>query len=251
MKVAIVCGAPSSEFLAPFDNEEYEIWVLGNRLNRFLDKGLRVTRIFEIHDDLSEHGDINKYCDWLKSHKIPLVIGENSPLSEGYVYPFKDIEKLYGSLYLTSSPAYMMGLAILEGAEEIQIYGVDLTVDDHEYFWQRPCMEAWVGFAKGLGIKVVIPDVSPLGKSDYVEGRLSGGRPDFSKPPFTERSFKELASKHQTVIDEANQKINELKNLIVAHSTAYEVNDRLAKVARAVEAGVNINDLSEVTSIKR
>ena len=51
MKVCIIGGAPSSEFLAPTDSD-YEIWVHGNQLDKHLDH--RVDRIFEIHDDLSE-----------------------------------------------------------------------------------------------------------------------------------------------------------------------------------------------------
>ena len=79
MKVAIVCGAPSSEFLAPYDDESWEIWVLGNRLDRHLDK--RVTRVFEIHDDLSEHDDPTAYKQWLVDKKLPLVVGEAFALS--------------------------------------------------------------------------------------------------------------------------------------------------------------------------
>ena len=146
-KLAIVCGSPSSEMDAPFDDETYDIWVLGNRYDRYEDK--RVTCIFEIHDDLSEHNA--GYVKWLVDTKIPLVVGKKFPWAGGNVnvFPFDEAEKLLGQTYLTSSPAYMMAKAILDGYRHIEIYGVDMAVHDHEYFWQRPCMEGWVGFAKG------------------------------------------------------------------------------------------------------
>ena len=250
MKVAIVCGSPSSEMLAPFDDNSWEIWVLGNRLKRF--EGKRVTRVFEIHDDLSEHGDALAYAQWLYSKPYPLVVGEGFPLQDLdiEVFPFDKAKEIYGSHYLTSSSAYMVAYAIINGATEIAIYGVDMAADDHEYFWQRPCMEAWVGFAKGRGIKVTIPCQSPLGRSDYVEGMGKGGKPEFSKPPFTQKEFLSLSAMHSDKIAQAEAGIKELQALIQAHDGARQAYDRMAKVARAVEAGQDIKNLSDSVLIK-
>lgn len=248
MKVAIVCGSPSSEFLAPFDDPEWEIWVLGNRLNKF--DGKRVTRVFEIHDDLAQHQA--GYAAWLVSKNIPLVVGEGFPEKASHVltFPFAEAEKLFGSTYLTSSPAYMMALALLEGATEIGVYGVDMAVDDNEYFWQRPCMEAWIGFAKGRGVKITLPETSPVLKCHYVEGRESGGKPQFAKPPFTKDEFEGLARRHAEQIERLQQEIAERERGIRAHTGAKQVYDRLAKVARAIEAGQDIRSLMHSFSIR-
>ena len=108
-RLAIVCGNPSSEMLAPFDNPEYEIWVLGNRSQNYT----RFDRIFEIHDDLTEHDP--RYAQWLLDKNVPIVVGENSPLKGDNVevFPFQKSIELFGSLYLTSSPAMMLCYAIL------------------------------------------------------------------------------------------------------------------------------------------
>jgi hypothetical protein len=251
MKVAIVCGSPSSEFLAPFDDEEWEIWVLGNRLDRFKDK--RVTRVFEIHDNLSEHKEPERYVEFLVNSGFPLITGEKFPVKGDLIapYPYDAIESLFGSLYLTSSPAYMMGYAILSGAKEIGIYGVDLSVDDHEYFWQRPCMEAWIGFAKGKGIKVYIPDVSSIGKASYIEGRdWNGQKNEYGKritgrPPFTQNEFLNMAETHNQKIVNLQTQIRDAELAIHTHSGAQQAYERLAKVARATEAGQQINSLSD------
>lgn len=248
-KIAIVCGSPSSEFLAPFDDKSWEIWVLGNRLDRF--KGKRVTRIFEIHDDIEKEGGL-KYAEWLASHNLPVVVGEKFPATAINIekFPFADAEKLIGHTYLTSSSAYMMAKAILEGATHIGVYGVDMAVDDHEYFWQRPCMDGWIHFARGRGIEVTIPEVSNVGKCDYVEGRGKGGKPNFSKPPFTQAEFLNIAAMHQAQVETYQNKIRELELAVNGHDAAKQVYERLAKVARAVEAGINVELLTNSILIK-
>jgi hypothetical protein len=255
-KIAIICGSPSSEFLAPFDDLEWEIWVLGNRLNRF--DGKRVTRAFEIHDCLIEHKDPAKYVEYLVSHELPLIVAEKFPVKAEFIqtFDYAASEKLFGSLYLTSSPAYMMSQAISDGATHIGIYGVDLSIDDHEYFWQRPCMEAWIGFAKGRGIEITIPEVSHVGKSGYVEGRdWDGVKNNYnsrksSKAPFTEEQFAAIAAMHGNKISDLVAQRDELLNKINAHSGSQQTYDRLARVARAIEAGVEVNSLSETLAIK-
>ena len=246
-KVAIVCGAPASEYLAPFDDEEWGIWVLGNRFDRHADK--RVTRIFEIHDDLSDQDP--RYPEWIVDQNIPMVVGEGFPVKAGHVqvFPFDDSRELFGSTYLTSSPAYMMCMAILEGATHIGVYGVDMSVDDNEYFWQRPCMEAWIGFAKGKGIDVRVHETSPVLNCDFVEGRGSGGKPDFSMPPWTQAAFLEMAKKHSDKIEEIHDKIHNMKMEINAHSGAQQAYERLSNVARAIEAGQKIDSLVNTTVV--
>lgn len=249
--IAIVCGAPSSEHLAPFDDPSWEIWVLGNRLNKHA--GRRISRIFEIHDDLSEHGDQTAYAQWLVSKNIPMVVGAGFPLSvipdHVQPFPFAAAAELFGYEYLTSSAAYMMALAILEGAKEIAVYGSDMAIDDIEYFWQRPCLEAWIGFARGRGIKVTIPEVSALGKSTRVEGRASGGKYKASGP-FTVEQFGMLAEMHRLKIEDKLAQIRTLENQVQVHGGAQQAYERLAKVARAVEAGQVIASLTETVNLK-
>lgn len=252
MKVAIACGSPSSEFLAPYHDKDVEIWVLGNRVDRHLDK--RVTRIFEIHDNLTEHADVAAYKSrlYLLAKKYEVVVGEKF-LTHGEcpgvtVFPYKDTEELFGALYLTSSPAYMLAYAILKGATEIGIYGVDLSVSDHEYFWQRPCVEAWIGFAKGRGIKVTIPEVSHVGKSRYVEGRDWNG--DTEVGVFSEEEFGAQAADCAAKREALQKQRQELAIKAAALDGAEQVYKHLAKVARAVEAQVDVKSLSEATVLR-
>lgn len=237
MKVALVGGAPSTQMLAPFDDPSWKIWVLGNQLSCYVDK--RIDRIFEIHDD-----DLAKkpgYADALAKTGVPLVVGEKFPHKGERikVFPFDKARKFFDKDYLTSSAAYMIALALLEGYREIGLYGFDMAVDDAEYFHQRPCMEAWLGLAIGKGVKITIPDASPVLKSLYMEGRDNRT----GCPPFTSANFEAVAAVHQQHIDEITSLREELLHKLNAHHGALQAYTRLAKIARAVEAGQKIDDL--------
>lgn len=255
MKVAIVCGAPSSEFMAPYGDLTTEIWVLGNRVDRHLDK--RVSRIFEIHDDLSEHADPAAYAAYLTklATTLRVIVGKN-PLLQPKAgrklvpYPYEAVIELYGHLYLTSSPAYMVAYAILEGATEIGLYGVDLSVSDHEYFWQRPCMEAWVGFAKGRGINVFIPEVSHVGKSNYCEGRDWNNSSENKSGAFSQDNFLAMAAEHRALQENLLHQRRELAIQAAAHDGGAQVYENLAKIARAIDANIDVHTIKEATRLR-
>jgi len=245
-KIAIVGGSPTSESLVPYEDKELEIWVLGNMLDRHIDK--RVTRAFEIHDDIGTREGSDIYIKWLVSRNVPLVVGENFPASGSHVsvYPYKEIEDMYGSLYLTSSAAHMMALAILEGATHIGIYGIDMSVSDNEYFYQRPCMESWIGYARGIGIDVYIPKESHIGSSAFVYGAELKPK----TPPFTYNEFSLMAQQHNAKVEELKNKVEELNNSIHAHSGAAQAYERMMKVARAIDSGNKVNTLLETTTMR-
>lgn len=243
-KLAIVCGSPSSEMSAPFNDPDYEVWVLGNRSGNYP----RYDLIFEIHDELKEHD--KAYPQWLADKNIPLIVGEKFPVEADHitVFPYDESEKLFGSLYLTSSPAMMVCLAMLRGYEYMELYGVDMAVDDFEYFWQRPCMEAWIGFARGRGHQVVLHTSSPVCKANYVEGRDYGTAS--TTAPFTEVELLALAKRHGDKIEVANGDIQRLQAVVQSNDGARQAYTHLARVARAVEAGNVLKTLDATVAMK-
>ena len=66
-----------------------------------------------------------------------------------------------GRDYFTSSIAYMIAVALLDGFQEIAIYGVNLAIGD-EWFYQKACAEWWIGLAEGKGVAVYVPSASAL-----------------------------------------------------------------------------------------
>lgn len=239
MRVAIVGGAPSA--LDPFADTTCETWVHGNQLSRH--KGKRISRIFEIHDDLSEHPP--GYAAWLVDHHIPMIVGRKFPLSGENIspFPYEQANALMGE-HLTSTPAYMMALAILEGATYVAIYNVEMSVDDHEYFYQRPSMYAWIAYAKAKGIEVYIPPSSGLFKDTYVEG-AQGGKPNLGLVPFTREQFDIVADIHAQKMREIENNILGLQMKLNAHAGSKQTYERLSKIARGIEAGATVNTLTE------
>lgn len=182
-KVAIVGKAPSSMNDAPYDDQEWEIWVVG-------DMGLagkRVTRSFEvhdIHDGMTRWG--THYTDFLKAkHDFPIYVFDKHPEVQSAVdYPRREVLNRFAPLlqtnegksiaYFTNSISWMIALAIHEGVQEIGLWGVDMAQHGvgllSEYAHQRPSCELWIGIAVGCGIKVQIHQNSDLLKTPYQYG---------------------------------------------------------------------------------
>lgn len=156
MRVAVVGLSPTTHHLAPWGNSDWEIWGLP------WDEGywLRMSRLFEMHDLRLLQSAASKrgpdYLERLQEIDVPLYMQEQY-FPNVTPFPFDCTPRRY----YNSSIAYAIALAIHENAEEIAVYGVDMKGDD-EYGYQKPNIEYLLGLAEGRGIKVTIPDKSPL-----------------------------------------------------------------------------------------
>lgn len=250
--VAIVGSAPSSQNLAPFNSGEGEVWVLGPQARYHKERGQAFTRIFEVHSNFEWSGD-SDYAQSLIKFDVPLIVNEGFPVIDENVkiFPLEMAAAILdtnGKPYLTSTIAYMIALAIIEGFDKISVYGVDLSVHDREYFHQRACTEAWLGLARGRGIEIFIPEQSSVMKSTFVYGvddrdAVKGG-------PFSEDAFVMMAGKHQAVMAEIEQKMQELETKRIAHEVSYNMCMKLSEVARGVEGGAQIKDINDVLLVK-
>lgn len=68
-------------------------------------------------------------------------------------YPLDEIIAKFGSRYFTNSISYMIAYALLKGAKEIGLYGVDMEPDS-EWAFERPSVAYWIGQAEARGVKV-------------------------------------------------------------------------------------------------
>lgn len=161
LKVAIVGLSQTTHNQAPFHDPEWEVWGLpwDEGYWRYCD------RLFEMHDIrlLQSEADtrVNNYFDRLEEIDVPLYM-QDQYFPNATKFPFDEVAETTG-YYWNSSPAYAIALAIHEGADEIAIYGIDMKGDD-EYGYQKPNIEHLLGIAKGRGIKVHVPDESPVMK---------------------------------------------------------------------------------------
>jgi hypothetical protein len=161
LKVALLGTAPSSRMLAPFNDPEWEIWVCspGNQGSM-----PRVTRWFEIHGNMlwpenRHYGEA--YIEWLRKQPFPIYMQSQEWVPHAKVFPKDEMVARFGRGFFTSSFAWMMALAISEGATEIALYGIDMASRD-EYILQRPGFYFFKHEAEKLGIKVSAPNESDI-----------------------------------------------------------------------------------------
>lgn len=178
-RVAILGKAGTSAF-APWHDETWEIW------------GMpwiscpRVTRLFDMHSQarcdeshlfpeaavfiektIATIPEVPVYCDPTRMHAYPNPV----------LYPLEEVRHFLPIPYLENSIAYMLALALMEGVDEIGLFGIHL-MGSGEYGFERPSVTYLVGLAQGKGIPVHIPPGSPLFVSDFNAGRYgqAGGR---------------------------------------------------------------------------
>lgn len=164
--VALVGFAKTSRDATPWDDEDTEIWGLNEA--GIQDWFKRWTRWFQIHpeDNFSRkdnHNDPN-HLQWLENARgFPIYMQKHfDNIPESVELPLDDIIERYGN-YLTSSLAYMLTLAMLEGFERIELYGFELGTRT-EYHYQKANAEYLIGLARGLGFEIYIPPVSSMCK---------------------------------------------------------------------------------------
>ena len=109
--------------------------------------------------------------------------GAAAEVPGGVVYPTETVQDWFSwggqpEEFFTSSVDWMIALALLEGFERIELYGVDLWAAPHERGKQRNGAHYWIGMARGRGADVVIPDSSSLCKTERMYGcfTLTSGR---------------------------------------------------------------------------
>jgi hypothetical protein len=174
-RVCIAGTAPSIK-LIPWDDPTLEVWQLNDM---HLIPTPRADRWFDLHP--FEHfyfrppgQKINAldvpvgtyvrptgHIEWLAKQSIPVYLQKPDPrVPRGIVFPRAEVEARFGQ-WFDSTPAWMLGLALLEGYQEIHIYGIHLATE-WEYQKQKPNMTYLCGLAAGMGVKVITPVESPL-----------------------------------------------------------------------------------------
>jgi hypothetical protein len=165
MKVGLVGAAtfPDEEF-----QEGWEYWGINNCFRDF--KRCKFTRWFDIHK-FSQRGrqwyrrssatyplwgkpvSVRRYLGALDKLGIPVYMQEFNPIVEQAVsFPFEELMQHFGTSYFGCSFAWMIALAIQEGATDIALHGIALS--GPEYYYQRPSVEFFLGFAMAQGIVI-------------------------------------------------------------------------------------------------
>jgi hypothetical protein len=158
LKITLLGKAPGKEKI-PKDVEH--LWGVNDLILELPKLGLQpLTTTFEMHD-LDKHRNLPFIVDELKAFKeagIPVITKQHYDFVPNCVpFPFDEMH----CQYFTSSIAYMIAYAIYKGADEIDLYGIQMATRV-EFTNQRPCCEYWLGYAEGKGIKIFINRPSQL-----------------------------------------------------------------------------------------
>lgn len=175
-RIAIIGTAPTWKS-TPFDDPTLEIWALNDmwvlnlpRADRWFDLHPIDHMYFRKDGKPVFQGDVPAgffvrpagHLEWLRKQTIPVYVQDAKALGSpsAVTFPKDAIEAKFGK-HFASSPAWMIGLALLEGVTELHIYGIHLATE-WEYVKQKPNMTFLLGLAAGLGVKVVLPKGCPL-----------------------------------------------------------------------------------------
>lgn len=170
--VAIVGGAWTSGPWAPWG--EIEVWGVNTYHGMPWYKVEGVTRWFDMHDkDIFTKEHEYNHWEWLqKEHPFPIyMLRKFDDVPNSVPYPLHEIQnELIGNFYrgeekveklFSSTMSYEVALALHEGVERIEIYGVEL-LGGSEYAYQREAMAFWLGKADGMGVEVWLPRTCAL-----------------------------------------------------------------------------------------
>lgn len=232
LKVAIVGFAPSTRDLAPFGDPSFEIW----GCNHLWPHIPRWDVWFDMHapEWSASHLEAKlwqEHDEWLRRNHggAEIFMLDARPEYPNVApYPLDAVAERFGSRYFTCGPAYMVALALFRNAAEIHVYGMDMR-HDTEYGAQRPCMEHWLGLARGLGVQVVIPRESALlgqGQPLYGYNEAAGAWAEIERSLLARRE--ELRKVRQSFMDQQEAAMAQVH----AHDGAIETITSLVQSVR-------------------
>ena len=226
-KVAIVGFATNTLHLVPWNDPEFEIWGLNQG---YLHMHRRADRWFELHQPEAT-ADVRDpdYLSWLSNCPIPIYMIQTSREFPNSVrYPIEKAIAFGGRDYFTSSPAFMLALAGMEGFEEVHLYGINLAIGD-EYFFEKACAEWWIGYLEGKGVTVYVPKASSLLKQFRRYGYSIDARPA--------ASLKTLLLARR---DEYRAKAEEFSANLNTVLGAMKEDEALMQIAEGIDHGADI-----------
>lgn len=166
MKIAMI-GGSSKEPSGLLDlDRSWEFWGLNNCIPKWLGhRYVRFDKWFHLHQRSSLAEQIPEHLKWFeewaaKHTEIEFVLLEPyEGIPNAMVFPRSALALMPRGGYHCSSFDWMVAYAIFLGAKEIFITGVQLhTQQSSEPISSGSCLEYWIGYAEGRGIKVTTAD---------------------------------------------------------------------------------------------
>lgn len=186
MKIAILGFGPTRKLAPALDDRDWSFWGMAHDHD-----APAFGRVFEMHErplwerlhGCSEESHVRK----LKSFRERLMMRFIYDDIQAERYPCAHVAKRLEPPQ--SSIGAIMSYAILSWPDEIGIWGVDMACGA-EYSYQRANMRFLIGYCRGVGIKVTLPDGEML---------TDGSEPYGSVEWFAKRDIKESRATPEVV----------------------------------------------------
>lgn len=165
MPTVAIVGNGRSRVFAPF-TKRIPVWTMNNHAMLW-----KVTpaAMFEMHPDALTTARYDaEYRTWLKQpHDFPIYMHERqAEIPASVEYPLKEIRRYYGNVmekgghvikdFYTTTPPYMLALALYLGYDRVELYGIDLDKEERQA--HRDSVFYWIGYLRGVGVQVFIPE---------------------------------------------------------------------------------------------
>jgi hypothetical protein len=194
-KIAIV-GCSDHKHLAPFGNDEFEIWGVNNMYHSMNPEQMKnVGKWFEIHQIANDGKNfirrgskdfrgqpVNDYVKQLGQLPCPVLMQRKwDEVPNSVEFPIKELMEMFKTDYYTNTISWEIAYALMlierkEYLPYIGVWGVDMATNTGsifslpEYSHQRPSCEFWLGMCLGRGVTIEIPAESDLLKLRYLYG---------------------------------------------------------------------------------
>lgn len=169
-RICLIGSAPSSVALAPYADPSWLIWSCSPGAFPHLKREPDVH--FELHLwEPEQPWFAPDYVSFMSKLKGPVFMLEPiGAIPTSVSYPKDQMLAEFGPYFFTSSLSWMFALAIMSGATEIALYGVDMSAAEELYTGQRAGCHFFIHEAKKRGITVTIPGQSDLAQPTPLYG---------------------------------------------------------------------------------
>ena len=132
-------------------------------------------RPVDVGFDMHEEGKMNdiqmqrrrEIIPWVTAQNIPVYAVDAIPGTTYIRYPMEEVVGKFRTGYFSNAICYMIALALLEGVDQLNFYGVVHLRTHKEYAAQKPAVDYWIGRAEQMGVGVYIHgDYSEIGRTE-------------------------------------------------------------------------------------
>lgn len=242
----IIMGfASTSAHQAPIQtNEVSDIWGL-NTIDTLLPGAYSL--MFNLHKSGIPQEHVQRMAE---SKYYTLMPYHHPDIEKSIEFPFTEIIEFFGAPYFSCTAAWQLGLAIMMGYKRIDIWGVDMT-EDKEYAYERPCVEYYIGIARGMGILVGIPDTSALCSSPFVYGQTDIDAQPWRRMEQLVQQRLEAAERDTQVLSFNQGKVEGAKVVLKFLLTAIRENTRVFDIMERSTSAANarLGGIEEMTKL--